>query len=125
MCVVLKCSTIFHRGTSQAPTLPPPPPPPQRPYDVFRGQNRYVTLPLIVAENMNFFMIFHGVLRNLVLKFHAKLAKSLVPHRHPSLQVVAALFLIRERASYRFCPRETSYGRWGWGGGIGACDVSR
>ena len=23
----------------------PPPPPPQRPYDVSRGQNRYVTLP--------------------------------------------------------------------------------
>ena len=33
----------FHRGRSQAPTNPPPPP--QRPYDVSRGQNRYVTLP--------------------------------------------------------------------------------
>ena len=30
--------------TSQAPA--PPPPPPQRPYDVSRGQNRYVMLPL-------------------------------------------------------------------------------
>ena len=27
--------------------------------------------------------------------------------------------------TYRFCPRETSYGRWGVGGGVGACDVSR
>ena len=34
-----KFSTIFHRETSQA-----PPPPPERPYDVYRGQNRYVTL---------------------------------------------------------------------------------
>ena len=33
-----KFSTIFHRETSQAP--------PQRPYDVSRRQNRYVTLPL-------------------------------------------------------------------------------
>ena len=41
--------------------------------------------------------IFLLKLQNLVLKFHAKLAKSLVRHRHPSLQVVAALFLIRER----------------------------
>ena len=39
-----KFSTIFHRGTSQAPD-PPPPSPPQRLYDVSRGQNRYVTLP--------------------------------------------------------------------------------
>ena len=38
-----KFSTIFHRETSQAPT--PPPPHPQRPYDVSRGRNRYVTLP--------------------------------------------------------------------------------
>ena len=35
-----KFSTIFHRETSQAPT-------PQRPYDVSREQNRYVTLPLL------------------------------------------------------------------------------
>ena len=42
-----KFSTIFHRETSQAPPPPPPPPPPQRPYDVSRGQNRYVTLSLI------------------------------------------------------------------------------
>ena len=30
--------------------------------------------------------------------------------------------------TYRFCPRETSYGRWGMGrggGGVSACDVSR
>ena len=32
-----KFSTIFHQETSQAPT-----PFPQRPYDVSRGQNRYV-----------------------------------------------------------------------------------
>ena len=36
-----KFSTIFHRETSQAQT----PLPPQRPYDVSRRQNRYVTLP--------------------------------------------------------------------------------
>ena len=39
-----KFSTILYRETSQAPTLPPHLPP-QRPYDVSRGQNRYVTLP--------------------------------------------------------------------------------
>ena len=33
----------FYRETSRAPT---PPPTSQRPYDVSRGQNRYVTLPL-------------------------------------------------------------------------------
>ena len=37
-----KFSTIFHRETSQMPT----PLTPQRPYNVSRGQNRYVTLPL-------------------------------------------------------------------------------
>ena len=36
-----KFSTIFHRGTSKVPPLPTS----QRPYDVSRGQNRYVTLP--------------------------------------------------------------------------------
>ena len=32
---------------------------------------------------------------------------------------------LRGSITYRFCPRETSYGRWGGGGGgAGACDVS-
>ena len=41
-----KFSMIFHRETSQAPTPPIPHSPPERPYDVSRGQNRYVTFPL-------------------------------------------------------------------------------
>ena len=36
-----KFSIIFHREMAQA----PPHPAPQRPYDVSREQNRYVTLP--------------------------------------------------------------------------------
>ena len=32
------------------------------------------------------------------------------------------MFVVWGSVTYRFCPQETSYGRWG-GGGIGACDV--
>ena len=38
-----KYSAIFHRERHRH---DPPPPHPQRPYDVSRGQNRYVTLTL-------------------------------------------------------------------------------
>ena len=47
-----KFPTVFTE-TSQAPTPPPPPPGPQRPYNVSRGQNRYVMRPLIHAKLMS------------------------------------------------------------------------
>ena len=40
---IIEIFHVFHRETSQAQL---PPPTPQRPYDVSRGQNRYMTLPL-------------------------------------------------------------------------------
>ena len=47
---------------------------------------------------------------------HSPLATSL-----NSLDIV----LGKGSVTYRFCPRQTLYGRWGWGGEFSACDISR
>ena len=81
-----KFSTIFHRETSQAP---------KRPYDVSRGQNRYVTLPLqwSSATTTDTFIALYLII---VIFFIAKwfVGNKVISYKNPSWSYRISLYSI-------------------------------
>ena len=81
-----KFSTIFHQETSQAP---------KRPYDVSRGQNRYVTLPLqwsSATTTDTFIALFNLYHCNILYKWFV--GNKVISYKNPSWSYRISLYSI-------------------------------